>query len=213
MFTGIAFDRFSVTVNLRADDILELSINLGDYGEGIEVGASLSVSGVCLTVVEANGGRVRVEVAGETARITNLSSLKSGDYVNIERSFRIGQEVGGHLLSGHVADVAEVTRLRKSSSEVQLEFCTPLHWRLYLMPKGFVALNGCSLTLAEYDRESGLGLVNLIPETLRRTTFDRIQVGDQMNLEVDSQTQTIVETVIAVMRDESLLKNIRQKTH
>ena len=131
MFTGIAHGKFSVRIDGNWDSVTSLALDLGEFGETIEVGASVAISGVCLTVVDADAGSIRVEVVPETARISNLSSLKTGDFVNVERSFRVGQEVGGHLLSGHVADVAKVTRVTKHASETQLEFYTPEEWRLY----------------------------------------------------------------------------------
>ena len=206
MFTGITHGRYSVTITLGEHDITVLEIDLGEYGSGIEVGASVSVNGVCLTVVEIDGDRVSLEVGAETARISNLSELSSKDSVNVERSFRVGQEVGGHILSGHIADIAEVTAFNRDGNEAQLEFRVPERWRMYLLSKGFIALNGCSLTIADFDRRSGIGTINLIPETLRRTTFDCIKVGDHLNLEVDSQTQTIVETVRTLLMDKELLK-------
>lgn len=206
MFTGITHGRYSVTISPGEHDITVLEIDLGEYGSGIEIGASVSVNGVCLTVVAIDGDRVSLEVGAETSRISNLSELSSQDHVNVERSFRVGQEVGGHILSGHIADMVEVTAFNRDGNEAQFEFRVPERWRIYLLPKGFVALNGCSLTIADFDRVSGVGTINLIPETIRRTTFDCVKIGDYLNLEVDSQTQTIVETVRTLLTDKEFRK-------
>ena len=208
MFTGITHDKYAVIVAPQTDGIIKLELDLGDYGDGIRTGASVAINGVCLTVVEAVDHRVIFDVGGETARISNLSELSNGSFVNVERSFRVGDEIGGHILSGHVADVVTVTRNEIRGSEAQLEFEVSIRWRPYLMPKGFVALNGCSLTVADFDRESGVGTVNLIPETLRRTNFDGISPGDHLNLEVDSQTQAVVDTVRSMMRDKTWLASL-----
>ena len=209
MFTGIAHGKFRSAVRKQDDGILKLTLDLGGYGRDLAVGASVSVNGVCLTVVANTEGVASFEVASETALISNLGELTDGSNVNVERSFRIGDEVGGHILSGHVADVVTVQSNTVDGSEALLEFVVPEAWRRYLMPKGFVALNGCSLTVAEFDRQSGTGAINLIPETLRRTTFDEVAEGDRLNLEVDAQTQAVVDTVRAMMSDKKWLQSIQ----
>jgi riboflavin synthase len=138
-----------------------------------------------------------------------LGGLVAGTTVNVERSFRFGDEVGGHILSGHVAGVAVVTHIKSDDGHRLVTMAVPREWMAYLMLKGFVALDGASLTIAEVDRSAGTIAVSLIPETLARTTFSRVEVGDRINLEVDSQTQAIVDTVRAVLQDESLRETIR----
>lgn len=209
MFTGIARGAYRVEVQDQDDGVRELSLALGDYGTNLSVGASVALNGVCLTVIAADDGDVRFEVGSETARITNLGELQDGGFVNVERSLRYGDEVGGHVLSGHVADVATVCRMARSGAEARLEFTVPAAWRSYVLKKGFIALNGCSLTVAEYDLKKGRGAVNLIPETLRRTNFPAVKSGDRLNLEVDSQTQTIVETVRNALSDPQWLESVR----
>ncbi len=209
MYTGIAHGKYRVTVLKKGNGALKLTIDLGSYGRDLELGASVAVNGVCLTVVSKSDGVSSFDVVSETARISNLGELDSDSYVNVERSFRVGDEVGGHILSGHVADVAIVESIELRGAEALLKFAVPEAWRQYVMPKGFVALNGCSLTVAEFDRETGVGSINLIPETLQRTTFGTVKKGDRLNLELDSQTQAIVDTVRAVMSDKSWIKSIK----
>lgn len=211
MFTGIAHDKYRVSKTLQEDGVCSLAIDLDAYAQGLQLGASVAINGVCLTVVAVDDSVATFEVGQETARISNLGQLADRGFVNVERSYRVGDEVGGHLLSGHIADVAKTVGMSYSGSEALLEFEVPDQWRMYLMPKGFVALNGCSLTIAEYDRKTGLGSVNLIPETLRRTTFSDVKAGDLLNLEVDAQTQTIVDTVRALLLDGEYVRDLGQQ--
>ena len=209
MFTGIAHGAFQARVKRRDDGITELKLKLGNFQHGLVRGASVAINGVCLTVVEVINDDVSFEIGSETARISNLGQLRDFDYVNVERSLKFGDEIGGHILSGHIAAKVEVTAVTRASQEAQISFRIPTGWCDYVMHKGFIALNGCSLTVAEFDRESGIGAVNLIPETLRLTTFNQVQVGDQLNLEVDSQTQALVNTVKTVLADRDWLKSMR----
>lgn len=209
MYTGIAHGKFRAQLKKQDDGIIKLSVDLGSYGRDCAIGASVAINGVCLTVVSNAEGVVSFDIGSETARISNLGELSDGSYVNVERSFRVGEEVGGHILSGHVADVVIVENYTLRGSEALLEFVVPEAWRRYVMPKGFVALNGCSLTVAEFDRETGIGSINLIPETLRRTTFDDVVKGDRLNLEVDSQTQAVVDTVRTMMSDKHWIQSIQ----
>ena len=130
---------------------------------------------------------------------TNLGELDAGSRVNVERSLRFGDEVGGHILSGHVAATVPVVEDRSDPGYRRLTVQVPDFWMRYLGLKGFVALNGASLTIAELDRESSTISVSLIPETLARTTFGDVRTGDRLNLEVDAQTQAVVDTVRSML--------------
>ena len=209
MFTGIAHGKYRAKVSKQPDGILKLTIDLGSFGQDLVIGASVAVNGVCLTVIFTSEGEVSFEIGSETSRISNLGELTDGAYVNIERSFRVGDEIGGHILSGHVADVVTVESNQQHGSESKLEFRVPEAWRQYVMRKGFIALNGCSLTVAEFDRETGIGSINLIPETLRRTTFDIVAKGDRLNLEVDAQTQAVVDTVRSIALDKDWIQSLQ----
>ena len=159
------------------------------------------MNGVCLTAVAATGDIGRFDLIQETVEQTNLGDLRPGSAVNVERSFRVGDEVGGHLLSGHVATTVRVVDVVATPDHRLVTVAAPARWMGYLMPKGFVALNGASLTIQELDREQSTLTVSLIPETLVRTTFDGVASGDRLNLEVDAQTQAVVETVRAMLPD------------
>ncbi|MDE0693303.1 MAG: riboflavin synthase subunit alpha [Gammaproteobacteria bacterium] len=209
MFTGIVQAVRRVVDVSRTGGVTTLSIALNDTAEGLQAGASVAINGCCLTATAVQGGTVAFDLIQETTELTNLGKLTPGSQVNVERSFRVGDEVGGHILSGHIAASVPIVALEAGEGRRVLTVEVPQEWLRYLMPKGFVALNGASLTIAELDRVAATLSVSLIPETLARTTFDTASVGDRVNLEVDSQTQAVVETVRAVLADESLLEDIR----
>lgn len=159
----------------------------------------MAVNGVCLTATEVRGDEAVFDLVAETRQTTNLGGLRVGDGVNVERSLRFGDEVGGHILSGHVGAACEVVRVDVAAGRRYVTAAAPARWLPYLMPKGFVALNGASLTIAELDRAQSTFSVSLIPETLARTTFGQVAVGHALNLEVDAQTQAVVDTVRALL--------------
>ena len=199
MFTGIVQGVCGVVRVESGAGITTLDIDLGQLAEDLGPGASVAVNGTCLTAVAVDGGVVRFEVVSDTRERTNLGELAAGAEVNIERSFRVGDEVGGHVLSGHTSTVATVTAIEASAGQKRVALAVPREWTRYLMAKGFVALNGASLTIQELDRERAAIVVSLIPETLARTTFGGVAVGCRVNLEVDAQTQAVVDTVRAML--------------
>lgn len=196
MFTGIVKGIFPVARMDRKQDFMTLFIQLTpELCEGLEIGASVAVNGVCLTVTSiSEQNQVSFDVIQETLRVTNLGELSEGSLVNIERAARFGDEIGGHLLSGHIHDQVTVTELHKTDSNTTVVMEFDARWADYIQPKGYVSLNGASLTLG--DEVAGNQFrVHLIPETLRLTTFGDVQVGSRINLEIDSQTQAVVNTV------------------
>ena len=199
MFTGIVLGTCPVTTVTHGAGTAALTVDLGEYGKDLEIGASVAVNGTCLTAVEAADGQVRFDIIEETWQQTNLSDLRVGAHVNVERSFRLGDEVGGHILSGHVAAATTVTAIVAEEGHRVVTVSVPGRWMPYLMAKGFVALNGASLTIQDLDREASTITVSLIPETLARTTFGSVAPGDRLNLEVDAQTQAVVDTVRALL--------------
>ena len=209
MFTGIVQGVCPVVSCETHAGIACVAVDLDDLARGLELGASIAINGACVTVTEIDGSLVGFDLIKETIELSNLGELVAGTTVNVERSFRFGDEVGGHILSGHVAGVAVVTQIKSDDGHRLVTMAVPREWMAYLMLKGFVALNGASLTIAEVDRSAATIAVSLIPETLARTTFGRLEVGDRINLEVDSRTQVIVDTVREVLKDESLLEAIR----
>lgn len=180
-------------------DASALSVAIGELASGLKLGASVAINGTCLTATAIEGEAVRFDLVRETREQTNLGDLNAGDCVNVERSFRVGDEVGGHILSGHTCATATVADVVAEADHRLLTLAAPEQWMSYLMPKGFVSLNGASLTIQTLNRGERTFTVSLIPETLVRTTFDAVTQGDRLNLEVDGQTQAVVETVRAML--------------
>lgn len=196
MFTGIVNGLGTVVAVADAPGSRALTVELpAGYGAGISVGASVAVDGCCLTAVRIDGDRVSFDVMEETLRKTTVGSLAVGSRANVERSYRAGDEVGGHVVSGHVTGTAEIVSVDRPDNNHAVTFRVPPAWMKYVLPKGFVALDGCSLTVVDVDRAAGTFSVWLIPETLRVTTFGFKTAGDRVNLEIDSRTQAIVDTV------------------
>ncbi|MGB0466556.1 MAG: riboflavin synthase subunit alpha [Pontibacterium sp.] len=194
MFTGIVQGKASVYSIKKQDQFMRLQLVLPpERAEQLQPGASIAVNGTCLTITAFDGNRVSFDVIMETLAVTNLGGLKTGDKVNFERAARIGDEIGGHLLSGHVHDQVSVCEIKRPENNCIIWFEVHERWMKYILPKGFVALNGCSLTIGEIINNRFN--VYLIPETLSITGFGQAQIGDKVNLEIDPQTQAIVDTV------------------
>lgn len=194
MFTGIVACQLPVDNIVKKQQLYRLSFHFPEQLlTNLTLGASVAINGVCLTVASMEGCVVSFDAMMETLRITNLADLEKGALVNIERAACFGDEIGGHLLSGHIHSMVEVCGIETPENNKKITFKIPSQLQDYLFEKGYVALNGVSLTLSELtqDRFS----IYFIPETLRVTTFGQVTVGDKMNLEVDSQTQAVVETV------------------
>ena len=183
-----------VSVEQPAADFRTHTVELpGDMAGGLQTGASVAHNGCCLTVTEANGRTARFDLMAETLDKTNLGRLKAGDLVNLERAARFGDEIGGHLMSGHITATTEILRIERTEHNTTMHFALPAALKPYILPKGFIGLDGCSLTIGSVGEDSFC--VHLIPETLRRTLFGTRQAGDTVNLEIDPQTQAVVDTV------------------
>ncbi|MGB0225448.1 MAG: riboflavin synthase subunit alpha [Litorivicinaceae bacterium] len=199
MFTGIVQGLGEVTQIQDHAGIRRLQVRLPTgRDQGLETGASVAINGVCLTVVGWDQHGVEFDVIDETLRLTNLGDLKVGHVVNVERAARFGDEIGGHVLSGHIHGRAQVTEVVETDANLAVWWAVPEALKKYVLPKGYVSLNGCSLTVGDTERDGQLS-IHLIPETRELTTFGRVTVGDSLNLEIDSQTQAIVDTVERVL--------------
>lgn len=208
MFTGIVQGLKAVVSREATSAGERLRLLLGELAAGVELGASVAVNGTCLTVAAVEDGVVAFDVIPETLALTNLGDLSVGTLVNVERSYRVGDEVGGHVVSGHVSGVAQVASRQSNAKGERVWLTVPSETLPALMHKGFVALDGASLTISDVDRELGGIEVSLIPETLERTTFGRLAVGDRVNLEVDAQTAAVVETVRSVLESDDWLDKL-----
>jgi riboflavin synthase len=204
VFTGIVRGAFAVVERRDCAAALRLGVQLdAETCGGLELGASVAVSGVCLTVVDIDDSRVAAfDIVSETSSKTRLAALRVGDRVNIERSLRVGDELGGHTVSGHVMGTATVHSVKAEGWQHQVWLQVPAEWMRYILHKGFIAVDGCSLTVGEV---SAAGFcVNLIPETLRRTTLGELEPGAHVNIELDPMTVAIVATVERVLAARGL---------
>ncbi len=183
MFTGIITDLGRVRSVERGGGGAHFEIATAYDIAGVDIGASIACSGVCLTVVEKGDDWFAVDVSGETLACTSLGGWRVGDPVNLERALRVGDELGGHIVSGHVDGVAEIVERRPDGDSLRFEFEAPGQFARFIAPKGSVALDGVSLTVNEVagDRFG----VNIIPHTRERTTFGTAKPGDKVNLEID----------------------------
>jgi riboflavin synthase len=195
--------------------------------KGLKTGASVAIDGVCLTVVSIDTGitshplgrrptygraedtrgsisTVSFDLMDETLRLTTLVNIAKDQMVNVERSLRIGDELGGHLVSGHVHGTAKILDITRSENNCTITLEPPAELAKYIFPKGSITLNGVSLTVVDGSPSFQKGArgsrfsVSLIPETLARTTFGAAQISDLVNLEVDQQTRTIVDTITRI---------------
>lgn len=204
MFTGIVQAAVPVVALVERPQLVTLTLELPErLCTGLAIGSSVAVNGTCLTITGFEGRLVHFDAMLETLRVTNLGRLAVGDRVNVERAARHGDEIGGHVLSGHVHALAEIIRIEWPENNHEVVFRAPAALMKYLLPKGFVALNGCSLTIGRVEGDTFD--VWLIPETLRATTYGELQVGALVNLEIDAQTQAIVDTVERVLAERGLL--------
>ncbi len=182
MFTGLITDVGRVRT-VAGNDQLRIVIESSICQQDTMVGASIACSGACLTVVEFAEDWFSCDVSGETLSCTTLGDWKSGIAVNLERSLKVGDELGGHLVLGHVDGVARIVERQADGGSSRFSFDAPHELARFIAPKGAVALNGVSLTVNEVDGDR-FG-VNIIPHTARQTTFGAAQPGDYVNLEID----------------------------
>ena len=182
MFTGIITDLGRVG-RLRRGDLAELTIATAFDTSAIPLGASIACSGVCLTVVGVAPGEFSVQASAETLACTTIGEWEEGSSVNLEKSLRVGDELGGHLVAGHVDGIARIGERRPEAESVRFVFEAPEELASFIAPKGSVAIDGVSLTVNEV---SGARFgVNIIPHTLGCTNFGRASPGQRMNLEID----------------------------
>lgn len=222
MFTGIVQTKAQVKTLVQKKNFIRLTLWVADkHLNHLETGASIAINGCCLTVTNfqtnvtlkpdnhsdshTSYGTVSFDVIDETLRLTNLAFLKVEDEVNFERSLTLKDELGGHVLSGHIQTLGTLSQRIDTDLNCALYIELDTKWMPYVLPKGFISVNGTSLTIGK-TTESGFWL-HLIPETLERTTFGGLKVGDKLNIEIDQQTFTIVETVKKVLSNMQIEPN------
>ena len=197
MFTGIVQGLAQVATLTDKPGLrcFELAFAPG-FDLGLEIGASVACDGVCLTVTALPvPGRARFDVMQQSLGLTTLGALAVGSSINVERAARDGAEIGGHPISGHVDCLGTLLSVRQPENNHVLRIGVPASHMRYVFAKGYIAINGASLTVAEADRRERWFEVWLIPETLRMTTFGAKQVGETLNIEIERGTQVVVDTV------------------
>lgn len=202
MFTGIVATTAKVIEIIKKENFQTHVIEIPTpYQQDLEIGASVAHNGCCLTVTKVENNHVWFDLIEETLRLTNLGLLEVGQFINIERAARFGDEIGGHSMSGHIVDVMAVRHINKTKENCQIWFDVAPQWTKYILHKGYIGVDGISLTIGDVD-ERGFN-VNLIPETLERTNLSQRSIGDKINLEIDPQTQAIVDTVERVLANQN----------
>lgn len=206
MFTGITRGLFEVVRVEREGDLLRYAVDLGEMGASAELGASVAIDGCCQTVVANESGVLTFEAIQETLRLTTLGELDAGAQVSVERSARVGDEIGGHEVSGHIRGTGEIVSRRHEGHELDVEIAVPREWMAYVLPKGFIAVDGSSMTVGETTKgpERGSFFIHLIPETIRLTKLGSKEVGAKVNVELDPKTVAIVDTVERVLAERGL---------
>jgi riboflavin synthase len=193
MYTGIVAGTAPVIEIEDGEIIRSLTINLDGYLENLKIGASVALDGVCMTVVSIEDTLVKFDAIEETLNRTTLGRLEVGSIVNVERSLRMGDELGGHIISGHVLMVAKIIDRVERGEGTDFLIENPPEARPYILEKGFISIDGMSLTIGNITDESFS--LHIIPETLRITTISNKKAGDYVNIEIDSRTQAVVDTI------------------
>ncbi|MGR0280007.1 riboflavin synthase subunit alpha [Marinomonas dokdonensis] len=206
MFTGIVQGVGEVALVEKVGRNKRLQIQFPEASmQGQQLGASVAINGVCLTVAEISTDQLTFDVIDTTLALTNIGELTVGSKVNFERAARIGDEIGGHLMSGHIMTTVSVVGVEQIDESVHIRFTTDrqqeVDARRYLFDKGYVGLNGASLTISNIGPD--WLEVSLIPETLRLTNFVNLVTGSRVNLEIDAHTQATVDTVERILQNKA----------
>ncbi len=200
MFTGIIQGIGTVSLIEKKETTNSISIDMGLRSNNLENGASVSIDGVCMTVVKKIGTIVTFDAIKETLQRSTLGNLQAGDKVNLERALKIGDELGGHILSGHIMSTALINNYEKIGEGVDLEISINNKLKPFIMEKGYIAIDGISLTIGEVNDD--YFSIHLIPETLERTTIESKINGSKVNIEIDSMTQAVVSTVSKMLKNQ-----------
>ena len=194
MFSGIVEGTGKVTKLISKKDHISIEVSPPkNFNKKLKKGASISVDGVCLTYINSGDKKLRFDVIEETLKRTNLKLASKGSIVNLERSINASSEIGGHLMSGHIHFTGKVNKIldKKSTKDIVIKF--PSKFKEYIFEKGYIGINGCSLTLGKVNKDSFY--IHLIPETLSVTNLNDIKTNCLVNVEIDQNTIAIVETV------------------
>lgn len=203
MYSGITRGLFAVTNVDKKPGLLVYSVKLNDeLLKGLEIGASVAIDGVCQSVVKINNKEVTFQAIEQTLKLTTLNDLRTGQLVSVENSLRYGDVIGGHEIAGHVIGTALVVQINSTENNLMLVLQCPNDWLKYIFIKGYIAVDGSSLTVAEKNEQNSTFTVHLIPETIRLTHLGNKKVGDRVNIELDFKTQAIVSTFERFLREQ-----------
>lgn len=198
MYTGIVQGLEKVVDIRQGNGFITIIVsNENQFFQDVFIGASVAINGVCLTVttIDQKLNQIHFDISNVTLALTTLKSLQVGDEVNVERSAKVGAENGGHNLYGHIEGTAIIKNLEHRGETYHIDIQIPDGNIKYFFLKGFIGLNGCSLTVNRVDRANSEISIDLIPETLRLTTWKDAKVGDEVNYEIDQTTRTLVDTL------------------
>ncbi|WP_180011058.1 riboflavin synthase subunit alpha [Acinetobacter sp. YH12235] len=198
MYTGIVQGLEKVVDIHQGNGFITIIVsNENQFFQDVFIGASVAINGVCLTVttIDQELNQIHFDISNVTLALTTLKSLQVGDEVNVERSAKVGAENGGHNLYGHIEGTAIIKNLEHRGETYHIDIQIPDGNIKYFFLKGFIGLNGCSLTINRVDRANSEISIDLIPETLRLTTWKNAKVGDEVNYEIDQTTRTLVDTL------------------
>jgi len=209
MFTGIVQGIRNISFVSDIEGGRKLRIQLDNLSENLEHGASVAVNGVCLTAVKIFQGWAEFDIIQETLNRSHLGALKSGDQVNIERACNFGDEIGGHHVSGHIDCMGTIKKIYNSPNNCDFLVSCDKKWMNYLIPKGWIAVDGVSLTLVDFG--DNWFSVSLIPETLKQTVLGIKTESQKVNLEFDNSIKAIVHTIERMMPEikESVMSNLK----
>lgn len=205
MYTGIVLGTEKIKAIQTQQGYQRILVaNTQGYMDDVFIGASVAVDGTCLTVCEiaADLSHIGFDISQLSLDLTTLKWLRPGALVNIERSFKLGMENGGHSLYGHIEGITEVITATHHGETLHLELKIPTENMRYFFLKGFIGLHGCSLTINQVNKVQNLISIDLIPETLRLTNLNAVQVGDFLNYEIDQSTRTMVDTIEGIFQNQ-----------
>lgn len=194
MFSGIVQGTGKLSKIVNNKDVVRLEIiPPKNFSKNLKKGFSISVDGVCLTSLSGNSKTLKFDVIEETLSKTNFKELKKGSSVNLERSITASSEIGGHLMSGHIHFTGKVKKIIKKPSTIDIVVSFQKRFKDYIFEKGYIGINGCSLTLGKVNKDSFY--LHIIPETLSITNLKELKTNSLVNVEIDQNTISIVETV------------------
>jgi len=198
MFSGIVSGIGSVKSIKHKNDIISIEVKAPkNFSKKLKKGASVSVDGVCLTAINSDSDTIKFDVIEETLSRTTLGNFVKGQKVNLERSMTASSEIGGHLISGHIHCVSEIISINEKKSSKDMKISIPKGMDKYILEKGYIGVNGCSLTVGKVFKTNFN--IHLIPETLKVTNLDLLKEKSLVNIELDQNTVTIVDSVEKIL--------------